>query len=136
MLYDLLTGRTVWVNPLALPSDDWEDFLEFVPMRNRAAKEVKESEDKLLVVMPPDAGGFRRTAKHKVLSVTRGGAVTYILEGSSREVYLLCSGKRSIREIIEKYNKDRNLSFHTVRIAVSQMVKSLSQRGMVVLITD
>lgn len=136
MLYDLLTGRTVWVDPVALPSDDWKEFLDYVPMRNRAAREVKEGEDKLLVVMPPDAGGFRRSTKHKVLSVTRGGVVTYVLEGSSREVYLLCNGKRSMREIIEKYNKGRNLSFHTVRLAVSQMIKSLSQRGMVVLITD
>ena len=136
MLYDLLTGRTVWIQPVALPSDDWEDFLHYVPMRNKAARENREGEDKLLVTLPADAGGFRRSAKEKLLSVTRSGPVTFVLEGASREVYLSCNGKRSLREIIARYNEKRNLSFHTARLGVTQLIKSLSQRGLVVLITD
>lgn len=136
MLYDLLFGRTIFVDPEELPDTDWLAMLDYTPIRNKAAKEFDEGENRMVLQLPPDAGGARRTVKQKALAVARGKPVSLVLQGSGREVWSLCNGRRSIREIIARYNQDRKLSFHTARLSVLQFIKQLSQRGFIIIITD
>ena len=137
MLYDLIYGRTVWLNPSELPHTDWEALLTYVPQRNRAAREVENDEKRLVIQLPPDAGGAKRSIKQRALAASRGKPVSLILQdSSSREVWKLCNGRRTLREIIERYNTSAGLSFHAARISVCQLIKQLSQRGFILLVTD
>ena len=136
MLFDFLFGRTLYVDPAVLPDSDWIAMLDYVPMRNRAAREIENEERRIVLELPADAGGVRRSAKQKALAVARGRPVSLILQGSGREVWLLCNGRRTMREIIERYNRDKGLSFHTARLSVLQFIKQLSQRGFIIIVTD
>ena len=56
------------------------------------------------------------------------------LDGPGTAVLDLCDGQRSIEQIVETFARDNKLSFREGQLAVSQFLRELVGRGMIVLV--
>jgi hypothetical protein len=109
-----------------------DDMLAAVPVQNRSAECAKDTENELHLRVPlrrrwymsaPFSWAFPfRT--HRGFSLDRLG----------REVWKACDGTRCVEEIVETFASKHHLSFHEARTAVSEFLKSLTQRGLIVIV--
>jgi hypothetical protein len=56
------------------------------------------------------------------------------LDGPGSSVLDLCDGQRTVEQIIETFARDNRLTFREGQLAVTQFLRELVRRGMVVLV--
>jgi hypothetical protein len=105
----------------------WEPMLRAKPVRNRAAEVDREHTQQLRLtvkrkphplLVPPISWFIRpRTSK------------TLILDPLGESVWELCDGVRDVESIIDIFADRHELTFHEARVAVTDYVRSLVQRG-------
>ena len=54
---------------------------------------------------------------------------TVVLDEVGAELWNLCDGKRTVEEIIDEFSSAHRLSFHEARVATTNYMKTLVERG-------
>ena len=54
---------------------------------------------------------------------------TIVLDEVGAQIWDLCDGQRNVEDIIDEFSQAHRLSFHEARVAATNYVKSLVQRG-------
>lgn len=118
---------------LLLEITSWKDMLRFKPIANSAMK-VERSEDGLIIAevhitpskwLLPPLSWFIRPRTSKKVALDRIGS----------EIFNLCNGKRRFEHIVDKFAENHRLTFHESRTAVGDYIKSLTQRGILVVVS-
>ena len=108
----------------------WKSMLQAIPVQNRAAQQdIIEGQMVLTVqkkkpafLVPPLSWVLRPRLRKRIQ-----------LDSLGRDIWQLCDGKRSVEEIIDCFAERENLTFHEARVSVTEYLKNLSLRGVVVM---
>lgn len=55
------------------------------------------------------------------------------LDRLGMQVWTLCNGERTVENVIDAFKEQYNLTFHEARVAVTEYIKTLIQRGVLVI---
>jgi len=113
--------------PTPDPGATWERMLRAVPVPNVAAGVQRISEDELKITVKrrkpafliPPLSWFIRPRLQR----------TIVLDGLGAEVWDLCDGKRTVEDVTDDFARRHRLTFHEARLAVTEYLKRLVQRG-------
>jgi hypothetical protein len=109
----------------------WHDFLLLVPMRNRAAR-IEDEED----------GSFAVTVSVKkpwwfippVKWIVPMGAKRVVkLDPLGKMIWNACDDKQRVEDLVDMIAASEGLTFHEARVAVTQHLRELVRRGVLVL---
>ncbi len=106
-------------------------FLTAVPYQNTAVKTEPRGEG-VLVSVPVRRPGWLIPPISWVLPWSRQRRVE--LDAPGTEVLQLVDGRRSVEEIVESFAKNHKLTFRESQVAVTQFMRNLVQRGIVVVV--
>jgi hypothetical protein len=103
-------------------------MLVAVPRHNTAA-EVSERKDRTVAVTvqtrrPPF---LRRPPLSWMVPVHQRR--TAVLDHLGAEVWRLCDGRRTVEQIVDRFAGAHGLTFHEARVAVTEYLRTLMQRG-------
>ncbi len=110
----------------------WRSFLSLIPTRNRAA-EVEDTED----------GSFAVTVEVKkpwwfvppiswIIPMMNKRVVK--LDPLGKMIWNACDDKRCVENLVDIVSKSEGLTFHEARVAVTQHLRELVRRGVLVLV--
>jgi hypothetical protein len=111
----------------APPDPSWRRLLDARPVRNAAAR-----------VDPEPNGGLRIRVRRQRPAwlvppiswiVALRPERTLALDALGREAWEACDGQRRLEEIVDDFARAHALTFHEARVAVSNYLKQLVQRG-------
>ncbi len=120
--------------PKKVVPQGWLGFLQALPMQNVAVETGQEKEGLLPLTVKVDRPRWLVPPLSWVLPVSRRR--TLKLDPIGRGIWSACDGKIRVEQIVEDFAKRQALSFHEARIAVTQYLEVLVQRGLVVLIFE
>jgi len=121
--------------PAQVVPEGWLRFLRALPVQNVAVQTGCENEDLLLpVTVKVERPRWLVPPLSWVFPVSRSRTVK--LDPIGRSVWAACDGKVRVEQIVDDFAKRQVLSFHEARIAVTQYLEVLVQRGLVVLVFD
>ncbi len=107
----------------------WAKMMAAVPVRNSAAQVETETD-------PPGVKLNIPTRKPRYFSIPPISWVVHpkkfriiYLDEMGSAVWSLCDGTRTIEQIVDALAREHGLTFHESRVAVTQYIKSLIQRG-------
>ncbi len=106
-------------------------LLASVPRRNEAAK-VIPSGDGLIVDVPVNRPRWFVPPISWVVPLPAVRRVQ--LDAPGRAVLELCDGARTVEEVIETFAKEHKLTFREGQVAVTQFLRELLRRGIIVLV--
>jgi hypothetical protein len=112
---------------------DLEKLLDAVPTANSAVRVERHGESVVLFVpirkrfwMGPPFSWVLPYRKEKGFALDALGA----------EVFSACDGERTLEQIIEGFADRHRLRFHEARLAVTQFLRTLSERNLVALVVQ
>jgi hypothetical protein len=106
-------------------------LLASVPRKNEAAQVVPGGQG-LVVTVPVNRPKWLVPPLSWVLPFSRIRRVE--LDAPGRRVLELCDGHRTVEEVIETFAKEHKLSFREGQVAVTQFLRELLGRGIIVLV--
>ena len=114
---------------------DFETQLHCIPLRNTKAKVVKSDTHPHLLILEVQlnytglialAASLVRSRKYK----------RYVLDGLSQELYEKIDGKITVEKLVLDLAEDEKLGFMEARALVVEYLKSLMERGLVVVVSQ
>ncbi len=105
-------------------------LLDTVPIANEAVQEVRDK-GSLVLRVPIRQRWFNRGLFAIVLPYRQNKG--YALDQIGEEVWRACDGKRTMEDLIDTFARRHQLRFHEARVAVTQFVQQMVQRGLLVL---
>lgn len=107
-------------------NSSWRSMLNAVPVKNIAAEVQSDSESYLTIIVksqkkqfPAPLSWIVPQRKDKVLKLDAIGV----------SVWTACDGESTVESVIERFSKRYKLTFHEARVAVTNYLKRLIQRG-------
>lgn len=113
------------------PDFTFDDLLDSIPMPNKAVTEEETTLHGLVLHVPLRRNWFLR-AVH-VLNPMRDKK-TIRLDRLGMEVWYACNGQRTMEQIIERFSKKYQISFHEARVSVVQFMRMLTQNSLIAII--
>ncbi len=110
---------------------DWSDFLELVPMPNKAA-DVETKDGVVSVEVAIKRPWFLLPPLSWILPVSPKRVV--ILDSLGSQIWKQCDGSRKIEAIVDGFARSENLTFHESRVLMTQQIREMVRRGCVVLL--
>lgn len=108
----------------------WRDMLAAVPIRNEAAEVSRGAEEvRIRVALERPAwlrGPLRFLMRFRAHRSSR-------LTGPGLDVWTMCDGKCTTEQLVDRFARENRLTFHESRVAVGEYLKSLVQRGVIVM---
>jgi len=105
----------------------WRAMLSAIPVRNAAAEAAEDGPNGLRVsVRIQPAGWWVRSLSWLLRRPPRR---TVILDRLGSEVWELCDGARTVEQVVDEFAQRHALSFHEARVAVTEYLRELIQRG-------
>lgn len=115
------------MSDLGKQADAWRRLLSARPVRN-AAVDVEPGEPVgLLITVTRNRPWYFRPPLSWVLRPSL--RKTIVLDEVGAQIWDLCDGQRNVEDIIDEFSQAHRLSFHEARVAATNYVKSLVQRG-------
>lgn len=106
---------------------DWRAMLRARVLRNCAAVRDDTGSRGLSLRIPRKRPSWLIPPVSWVVTVRDYSPVT--LDALGTEVWTLCDGRRTVEDLIDAFAAKHGLSFHEARVAVTQYLKVLIQRG-------
>jgi hypothetical protein len=116
---------------VTLPNVEPERILDAVPTPNSAVRLERRGESVVLFV--PLRPRFWTGPPFSWLLPFRKER-GYALDALGQEVFTACDGERTLEQIIEAFASRHRIRFHEARLAVTQFLRSLSERNLVALV--
>ena len=113
------------------PELDQTQLLDAVPTLNQAVRAERRGAS-LILWIPIQRRWWMRGPLGWFLPFRREKGVE--LDALGQQVWEACDGQRRMEEIIEGFAHHHQLRFHEARLCVTQFVRSLLQRNLVVLV--
>ncbi len=114
------------------PSASWRDMLTARPVRNHAA-DVTLDGDTLSVSVPLRRPGFLVPPLSWI--VRPGAARRLVLDTLGKQVWEQCDGQRTVEQIVDAMSEAHDLTFHEARVATTNYLKQLVERGALAIVT-
>jgi len=108
------------------------EFLLAVPHCNEAAKVTHRGSGEFLVAVPMRRPRWLVPPISWILPYSSHRRV--LLDAAGAAVLKMCNGKNSVETIIEKFAAENKLSFREAQLSVTQFLRQLTQRGLVVIV--
>ena len=122
--------------PTPQPPATWSRMLKGIPVRNRAARELRrEPGGGAVIAIPtqpkswykiPPVRWLVRVPEHRELHLDLMGT----------QLWDVCDGSRTVEQIIDFFAVQNSLTFHESRVSVTTYLKSLLQRGALAVALD
>ena len=109
----------------------WKRMLDGRPVRNAAAEVSRESDGSL------GLGVRRRPPSWVAWLQRRAGRTpsrTLALDPVGAGIWDLCDGQRTVEAVVDEFARAHRLTFHEARVAVTPYLKTLVQRGALVIV--
>ena len=106
-------------------------MLKTVPLKNTQAKVNDEEADHVKVTVNRKKPGYLVPPISWVVRPRTTKTVQLDRLGTS--VWKLCDGQRNVEAITDIFSSDYRLSFHEARVAVSNYMKTLMEKGVIVM---
>ena len=110
----------------------WRDMLAARPVRNQAAN-VTLAGDTLSVSVPLRRPGFLVPPLSWI--VRPGAARRLVLDTLGKQVWEQCDGQRTVEQIVDAMADAHGLTFHEARVATTNYLKQLVERGALAIVT-
>jgi hypothetical protein len=109
----------------------WRHMLRAKVVRNEAARVLGDPRHELRITVEqkqpswlvPPLSWMIRPSSEKEVRLDRSGC----------EVYELCNGHRTVEELVDLFADRHRLTFHEARVAITNYLYALVQRGVLVL---
>jgi hypothetical protein len=108
------------------------NFLRAVPHVNQALETQHRSDGSLVVSVPIPRPKYLVPPLSWILPFSPNRRVE--LEPVGSGVLGMCDGRRTVEAIIETFAADHKLSFREAQLAVTQVLRQLMKRGLVVIV--
>lgn len=108
-----------------------DQLLDAVPICNGAVR-VEKRESNVILWVPIQRRWWLQPPLSWFLPIRREKGVALDVVGS--EVWSACDGKRRVEDIVEDFAQRHKLRFHESRASVTQFLKSLLERNLLVLV--
>jgi hypothetical protein len=112
---------------------DLEQLLDAIPTANAAVRVERQGESVVLFV--PIRRRFWMGPPFSWLLPFRQEK-GFALDALGAEVFSACDGERTLERIIEDFAEHHRLRFHEARLAVTQFLRTLSERNLVALVVQ
>ncbi len=109
-----------------------DQILSAVPVHNRSVECVRDAENEIVLRVPLRKRWYMGRPLSWFLPFRTHHAIA--LDSMGREVWKACDGKRCAEAIIEAFAQRHHVSFHEARMGVLEFLKSLTRRGLVVIV--
>lgn len=110
----------------------WAQTLKARACRNRAAREVVESNDMVAVYVKNIRPGYMIPPISWIVPFKPERR--FALDRIGTYIWTQCDGSRTMEDIIEAFATHHRLTFHEARAAVTQYVQELVKRGVLAMI--
>jgi hypothetical protein len=110
------------------------NFLRAVPHVNQAMEAHHRSDGSALVSVPIPRPKFLVPPLSWILPFSPYRRVE--LEPVGSGVLRMCDGRRTVEAIVEEFAAGHKLSFREAQLAVTQFLRQLMQRGLVVIVSE
>lgn len=121
--------KTMRVSPITLEMISWRRMLAAKPQPNLAAEIVEESATRVRVAIRLKMPKWLVPPLTLVVKPRRRRI--FELDPVGVEVWRACDGQRTVEEIVEAFAEQHALTFHEARVAVTNFLHSLIQRGLI-----
>jgi hypothetical protein len=112
------------------PTVDPARLLDLVPAANRAVR-VERHGDQVVLFVPIRRRWWMHGPLSWLLPFRNEKGVA--LDRLGREVWEACNGERTLEQIVELFAERHRLRFHEARLSVTQFLRSLVERNLVIL---
>jgi hypothetical protein len=112
--------------PSANAPDSWREMLAATPIPNGAA-EVEQTKTGLLITVAIEKPASLPLPLRWVIHPRKERRLA--LDALGKAAWELCDGKRTVEEIIDAFAGRYDLEFHESRVAVTEYLRTLVQRG-------
>ncbi len=109
-----------------------QELLKATPRRNERAVTEERPEGTLLVRVPIRRPKYMVPPLSWLLPFSRERRIE--LDRLGTEVLGMCDGRTSIERIMQSFAKAHRLSFREAQVSVTEFLKMLTQRGVIVII--
>ena len=103
-----------------------------VPVRNRAVRQERRSDEETVLVAPLKERWFMGPPLGWLLPFSRERKVA--LDRMGMTVWGWCDGKRTTEKVIEEFASRYHVTFHEARVSVLAFLRELTRRGLVALV--
>jgi hypothetical protein len=109
------------------PRGDWRAMLAATPVPNAAAVVERLESDQVRLTIPRRRPWFLVPPISWIIrpSATR----TVVLDTLGTQVWDLCDGQRPVEQIVEAFADEHQLTFHESRVAATNYLRLLIERG-------
>jgi len=116
------------VNP---PSTSVDDLLDAVPVANTSVRSVDHG-DRVTLYVPLRSSWWNSGLMAWVLPMRKERGVE--LDKIGTAVWRQCDGTATLEQIIDRFAQEHRLRFNEARLAVTQFVRSMTQRNLVAMV--
>lgn len=107
-------------------------MLDAVPTRNVRVQTERHGEELLLKVPVKPRWFLTNPLARAILPQKKHRKVA--LDAVGREVWDMCDGRTTVEQMAERFAQRHRLRFHEARMSVSQFLRSLTERGCIVIV--
>ena len=111
---------------------EWRSMLAATPVRNEAAKVVKDEQETVSVSVRNKKPGYRIPPISWF--VPYKPVITIELDGPGAKLWHCCDGNHTVEQICDIFSRDYKLTFHEAKTAVTDYLSKLIQRGVLAII--
>lgn len=117
------------VTPITLEMVTWRPMLAARPQPNLAADIVEESATRVRVAIRLQMPKWLLPPLTLIIKPRRRRIIE--LDTVGVEVWRACNGQHTVEDIVEAFAEHHELTFHEARVAVTNFLYSLIQRGLI-----
>ncbi len=109
------------------PDGSWKRMLRTRPVQNTAADVKQEGEKGVRITVKKIKPFFLIPPLSWIIRPRLTGSV--LLDGLGSQVWDMCTGERTVEDIVDEFARRHRLTFHESRVAVTNYMKLLVERG-------
>ncbi len=106
-------------------------ILDAVPLKNESARVVMRG-GKMVAYVPLRKSWITRPPFSLIFPVRSERGIE--LDAMGQVVFEACDGQTTVERIVEKFASAHHLRFHEARMSVTQFLRDLTQRGLIVIV--
>jgi hypothetical protein len=111
---------------------DLSEMLDALPMPNHAVRVEDKGDGALVLHVPIRQRWYNGPPLSWILPFRKERSIA--LDQLGREVWIACDGKRNVEAIVEAFARDHGVSFHEARLGVTEFLRSLTRRGLIIIV--
>jgi hypothetical protein len=113
---------------------DHRTILGATPVRNQAVHAQAKGADELLLFVPLRDRWYMKAPFRWILPLSKERVVN--LDRLGTQVWQWCDGQTTVEQIVDRFATTHRMGFHESRLAVSQFLRDLMGRDLIVVIGD